>query len=274
MSIEYPWSREKVNGRCRNGLISELIYELTGQKRCRKAVSSHIQVLKTRPGSKKYKFRRYEHCEQAYGVPNAESPVSDRVPTIFTQTPNAPPNLAPILERLPSPSRNAIFTQSTLSISLVSHWLRTECIEYLNIHFDFGLDRHAVQHFYSAAPVDLIVLMRHARITMVEGYMPPLPEWPNLRTLQIELWPRNPARPEVDDREWGWQTEELLARLGVTLAVRARITLEMRWAADCERFEREYVNTGRWRRTVVDEGDAVIGREEGFCRTTYETCGN
>ena len=109
---------------------------------------------------------------------------------------------------------------------------------------------------------------------MVEGYMPPLPDWPNLRTLTIELWPRNPTRPEVRDREWGRQTEELLARLGVTLAVRARITLEMRWAADCERFEREYVKRGRWRRIVIDDGEAVVGREEGFRRTVYELCGN
>ena len=236
MIVDHPWNREKVNGRSRNELVSELIYELTGQRRDRKRVSCHTKELKDFLGSRQYKFRQYEH------------------------------------EKLP----NATFIQTTLSVSLVNNCFRIECIEYLasNIRFDFGLDRHAFQRFYSAAPADLIVLMRHARITMVEGYMPPLPDWPNLRTLQIDLWPRNPARPEVTDREWGWQTEELLAHLGVTLAVRAKITLEMRWAADCERFERKYVNKGRWRRIVVDEEDAVVGREEGFRRTNYETCGN
>ena len=109
---------------------------------------------------------------------------------------------------------------------------------------------------------------------MVEGYMPPLPDWPALRTLKIDLWPRNPARPEVRDLEWGRQTEELLASLGITLASRARITLEMRWAADCERFERAYVEHGRWTRIRADVEDCPPGRDEGFCRRRYEMHGN
>ncbi len=70
------------------------------------------------------------------------------------------------------------------------------------------------------------------------------------------------------------KTETVLAALGVTVAERARIRLEMRWAADCERFEREYVEKGRWRR--ISEGDeyGALGQEGSFCRRYYELCGN
>ena len=220
--------------------------------------------------------RKYEHSEQVYGVPNGGSPVLDGNPTIFTPIPNAPSNLASILEELPSPRRNTTITQTTLSLSLVNHFYRTKYIDYLasNTRFDFGSNRHTLQLFCSTAPADLIVPMRHALLTMVEGYMPPLPDWPDLRTLKIELWPRNPTRPKVMDRVWGRQTEELLASLGITLASRARITLEMRWAADCERFERAYVEHGRWTRIRADVEDCPPGWDEGFCRSCYEMHGN
>ena len=44
------------------------------------------------------------------------------------------------------------------------------------------------------------------------------------------------ARILFSDRAWGTQTETVLAALEVTLAVRAGIRLEMKWAANCERF--------------------------------------
>ena len=245
MNVEKPWrSREKVNGRSGNEIVSELIYELTGQMKCRKSVSTHIQDLKG------FMSGREDAIEQRDYWRRHEEP--------------------------PLPRCNTTFTRTALSLSLVNHFYRTECIDYLasNTRFDFGSNRHTLPRFCSTAPADLIVPMRHALITMVEGYMPPLPDWSDLRTLQIELWPRNPTRPEVRDREWGRQTERLLARLGAALAVRARITLEMRWAADCERFEREYVEKGRWKRIVGDDEHAVVGREEGFRRTVYELCGD
>lgn len=121
--------------------------------------------------------------------------------------------------------------------------------------------------------------MRHVRITLVEGYMPPfLPRWPNLATLALDLCPRYPARSNVKDRQWGVQTEELLARLGVTVAARARITVEMRGADDCERFEQEYVGRRRRRRVAADvavvENDALDQEEREFCRRSYERCGD
>lgn len=50
---------------------------------------------------------------------------------------------------------------------------------------------------------------------------------------------------EFANRVWGTQTETLLACLGLVLATNARIRPEMRWAVDCERLEREYVEKGR-----------------------------
>lgn len=104
--------------------------------------------------------------------------------------------------------------------------------------------------------------------------MPPLPALPHLRTLDIELWPRDPTRPDRKDRAWGRQTERLLGGLGTVVAVGARIGVEMRWVGDWERFEREFVQGGGgWRRGVEEVGDGVGGQEGGFCRRRYEMCG-
>ena len=280
MSVEHPLTWRKVNGRSPNDLISEFIYELIGQTKGRKTVSSHIQVLKCFLSRRKNRIeqRDYERRQaQAYRVADSGPPVLGGTPTSLTNFPNCS-SLDELLinEESPLPRGYTTVTRTTHSLSLVNHFYRTECMDYLgsNRRFDFGSNRHTLRLFCDTAPADLIVPMRHALITMIEGYMPPLPKWPNLRTLQIELLPRNPGRPNVKDREWGMQTEELLACLGVTLAVRARITLEMRWAADCERFERAYVEHGRWIRVGADVEDCPPGRDEGFCRRRYEMHGS
>lgn len=174
---------------------------------------------------------------------------------------------------------NPNFTQNLLSLSSVNHFYRTEYLDHLisNIRFDFGSDGHALQRFCSTAPAKALAAIYHLSVTLVEGYMPQLPDLhlPNLRTLNIDLWPRNPTRPDLIDRAWGTQTEKLLAEVGVVFAVRARIRLEMRWVADCERFEREYVEQGRWRRVIEADEKCAPFQEEGlFRRTCYELCGN
>lgn len=105
--------------------------------------------------------------------------------------------------------------------------------------------------------------------------MPPhLPAFPNLRTLAIDLWPRDPARPDRKDRAWGPQTERVLGELGTVVAVGARVGVEMKWVGHWERFEREFVRRGRWRRVVEGVGKGgEEGREGGFCRRRYELCG-
>ena len=205
---------------------------------------------------------KYLGSKQATGVVN-----STPGPSIFTN------NTAWKLEDFRLPHCPTTFAQNVLSLSLVNHFYRTECLFYLAsyIRFDFGFDRQAFQHFCSTAPADLLASMRHVRITLVEGYMPVLPEWPDLRTLAIDLWPRNPVRLHPrEDRAWGMQTEALLGHLGSVVAAMARITLEMRWAADCERFEREYVGKGRWRQVGTDDENGAPDHKGGFRRKRYE----
>ena len=104
--------------------------------------------------------------------------------------------------------------------------------------------------------------------------MPDLPAFPNLRTLAIDLWPRRPTLQDRVDRGWGKQTETLLAALGLVVAAKARISLEMRWTADCERFEREYVGKRQWRRVTEDVERGALGPERSFCPRCYELRGN
>ena len=205
---------------------------------------------------------KYLGSKQATGVVN-----STPGPSIFTN------NTAWKLEEFRLPHCPTTFAQIVLSLSLVNHFYRTDCLFHLASYtrFDFGSDRQALQHFCNTAPADLLASMRHVRIRLVEGYMPVLPEWPDLRTLAIDLWPRNPVRPHPkEDRAWGTQTEALLGHLGSVVAAMARITLEMRWAADCERFEREYVGKGRWRQVGTDDENGASDHKGGFRRRHYE----
>ena len=53
-----------------------------------------------------------------------------------------------------------------------------------------------------------------------------------LRNLR-ELWPRNPALDDIEDRSGGEQTVGLLEALRGS---KIRVVAEFRWAIDCERF--------------------------------------
>lgn len=56
----------------------------------------------------------------------------------------------------------------------------------------------------------------------------------------------------------------MLGELGTVVAVSARVGVEMRWVGDWERFEREFVQRGRWRRIVDEEaGDHGEAGGEG-----------
>ena len=48
----------------------------------------------------------------------------------------------------------------------------------------------------------------------------------------------------------------------------------MRWAADCERFEREYLEKGRWRRVIEGKEHGAPDQEGSFGRRYYDLCGN
>ena len=99
--------------------------------------------------------------------------------------------------------------------------------------------------------------------------MPQLPEWPALDARVIDLWLRDPRRRNVEGGAWGTLTEALL---GDTLAVKAEITLEVKWLVDWRRFERECVNTGGWRRVIIEEVVFLTG-EDGVIGAIYCLCG-
>lgn len=194
-----------------------------------------------------------------------------------SQTSDCPLDTPSKSDHIFPPHYGTAFAQNLIPLSRVSRFYRTECLDHLdaNTSFDFGSDGEAFQIFCCTAPAELLVSIRHVSITLVEGYITQMPRLPNLCTLVIDLWPREPTRKDPrDHRAWGPQTEVLLADLGTVVAVRARITLEMRWAADCERFEGAYVEKGRWRRVMADDEKAAQTQGGGFCRRRYELCAN
>lgn len=60
----------------------------------------------------------------------------------------------------------------------------------------------------------------------------------------------------------------------MAVAVRARITLEMRCVVDCERFGSGFVGKGQWRRVGGYEEDGASGRKGGLYRRRCESCGD
>ncbi len=267
-----------------NRIISTLIYELTGQVRRLKVVSSHFQILKWYSNRRETETAQHVDMKQSSALVTPKPAVAIEKSVVSTESSEILSYLSTIVsdpDGLWIQCNETSSAKDLLSLSSVNRLYRTECLHPLtsNLHFDFGSDGRALQRFCSTAPAEALAGIYHLQVTLVEGYMTGFPDLPNLRTLDIDLWPRNPVHwsgpgVEFSDRAWGTQTETVLAALGVTVAVRARIRLEMRWAADCERFEREYVEKGRWRR--ISEGDeyGAPGQEGSFCRRYYELCGN
>lgn len=62
--------------------------------------------------------------------------------------------------------------------------------------------------------------------------------------MHLSLQPRRPRRLGRVDWEWGHQTEKFLETIA---HVKAKISLELRWLHDCERFEREYIGERGWK---------------------------
>ena len=288
---------QKIEGRSGNEIISRLIYELTGQITDRKKVSSHIQVLK------KIMRHRVIMTEQQTDSDQISGEVEETAPAASFETPNtawAPipyfrrKHLSKLTETLSSQTlslhNSTTFGQDFLSLSFVSRIYRIECLAYLaliiytsNLPVNLiGSDDPELLRLSDIAAAETLYSMGHLQATLIEGYMDPwLSPPPTIHTLSIRLLPRNPiyCSNSTTDRVWGPQTEALLASLGVTMGAKAKIRLEMRWEDDCARFEREYVETGRWRRISADDGrdsddKARIPPAEGFYRRRYELCGN
>lgn len=306
-------SREKVQDRSRSEIMCELIYELTGKLRTRRQVTHHYHELKRLHSARDSdceediapQISDNPDDDDQDGTPDLHQVVQNTIMDWLLPVESKHSAKAARFGILPSPRKSAIlsdnpdivrylstiasnrkdglsvrcntdFAQNLLSLSLVNHFYRTESLDAVawnDLRFDFGSDGQALRLFCSTAPIAALAAVRHLHVTLVEGYMPDLPALPNLCTFATDLWPRNPTRREWDDRAWGKQTETLLAALGVVLAVGARITLEMRWAADCERFEREYVGEGRWSRVIEADENGAPDRRGPFHRRCYELRG-
>lgn len=158
-----------------------------------------------------------------------------------------------------------------LSLLRVSRFYRAECLAMLapKMIYDFGFDVEAIQNFSKAVSPVLLKSIIQVRVTLVEGHMLPIPQLPKLRMLNIDLWPRDPARSDPIDTAWGKQTETLLESLQTWAGV-IKVRLEIRWKADCERFEREYVANGAWACVLKDVPEDQSSGNEGFCHRFYE----
>ncbi|CAF9938853.1 hypothetical protein IMSHALPRED_001114 [Imshaugia aleurites] len=168
----------------------------------------------------------------------------------------------------------------------VSSFYRIDVLPSLarSIVYDFGHDPNVMHDFSKLLSPGSQHYLKHVRIDMIEGFMLPNETQPfsserslsthinttlpNLRTLSIDLWPRDPSRIDKDNRAWGEQSEALLQDLS---NVKAKVRLGLRWVEDCERFEREYVTNGAWERVLeVELDDKNYG---GSCCRFYELQG-
>lgn len=171
------------------------------------------------------------------------------------------------------------------SLTSVSRFYRLDALPTLasSIVYDFGTQLSALQDFSNGLSPDSQRYLKNVKITMVEGFMLTTPlisestlstyinaTVPTLRVLNIDLWPRDPTRMNTEDRCWGEQSEALLRSL---TDGKVKVRLELRWVVDCERFEREYVRDGAWRRVWGGEGEEAGGGNGDMCHRFYERRG-
>lgn len=176
---------------------------------------------------------------------------------------------------------------SYFSLYSVSRFYRLDALQNLasNLIWDFGSDVELLHQFNQRLSPGSRCYLRHVKITMVENFMLPNEtqplnskslcdyintSFPNLRILEIDLWPRDPTRSETGNREWGAQSDVLIKSLH---NLKARVRLALRWAADCERFEREYVREGGWKCIWKDGPDDQAERNVGISPRCYELHG-
>ena len=178
---------------------------------------------------------------------------------------------------------------SYFSLYSASRFYRLDALPILasNLIWDFGCDIELLHKFIQHFSPETQRYIRHVKITMVEDFILPNEAqplnskrsfcdhinttFPNLRILEIDLWPRNPTRIDTGDREWGEQSDSLIKCLHYS---KARVRLRLRWAADCERFEREYVREGGWKCIWKDSPDDQAMRNAGMSHACYELRGS
>lgn len=174
------------------------------------------------------------------------------------------------------------------SLTSVSRFYRIDALPSLasNISYDFGNELRTLHNFSTLFSPASQYYLKHIKINMVEGFMvynetlPLISERSlstyvntsvaNLRILDLDLWPRDPTRTDTESRAWGGQSEVLLQSLH---NVNAKVRLDLRWAEDCERFEREYVRNGGWKRIRKEMPENRSGSNDRICHRCYELHG-
>ncbi|CAD6577022.1 MAG: hypothetical protein ASARMPREDX12_008085 [Alectoria sarmentosa] len=211
-------------------LISEIIYELTGIRLCRKKISSHIQLLKKwaydmEPASKHILA---EVLEPSSALRYLNS--TDHIETITYYIQDIQAKLPKLLGAFKKEHKTAILLPPKPVVLLrpLSSLTVTANAGILRLLSTIASDPTSI--LSTQATCDSI---KRVRLTFVEGSMPlcfvrslgssVLSVLPKLRELFVELWPRNPAREE-----------ETVTLLEALRGVRARVVVGFRWQSDCD----------------------------------------
>ena len=342
ISIALEWTQEILGGIPGFGhIMSEIIYEHTGEHRSRKKVATYLGYLKVqelhlRPkksqadtrnvldNSLRETQRMVEKIQKESNallrLSNATSAsvgsMLQSLQDIASQLPaaiQADQQFLSLMDQ-PNPTLNGdvnIFREFTrivadyvndfdiylaaplpecyFSLLSISRFYRIDALANMasSIVYDFGNELTMLRDFSKLLSPGSQRYIRHVKINMVEAFMlhnetlpfisePALSKnleatLPSLRTLTIDLWPRDPARTDKESRAWGEQSEVLIQSLH---NVKAKVRLQLRWAADCERFEREYVRNGKWKRVWRDMPGDQSNSNDGICHSCYELHGS
>ena len=125
-------------GRSFSHAMIQIIYELTGQERSRKIVSSHLEVLKWFSANRERLFAEDLDVDQTSDTSQVSKvvvlapSVSHGDPTIFTQTPDHYSSTTSESDRIESLHCTTTSVQNFLSLTLVNHCYRTECLTLIN----------------------------------------------------------------------------------------------------------------------------------------------
>ena len=267
----------------RKEIISKVIYDYTGQFRDRKQISSHVQKLK-RISSHVLEVPD-RPTEQIVGAAAElrEANMEDREIQALSKPQNRPKRIlpdgpthslfheishfAPLNDRELSLQLARPLGNNFLALSVVNRFCRSEVMQYIEDHlfFDFTWDGGALHPFCKHInPIHRRQLNQIA-IEFVDGHAPDVfsppssfgiylsNNLPNLRTIFLNLIPRNPVH---NDGHWGQQTEDFLSNLG---DLTATIILNLRWKDDCDYFEDKYVGIRGWRCIQPSEVQEVSG---------------
>ena len=314
--------------------MSEIIYELSGERRTSKEVSHFFGLLrslkstadaKTVLDNDSRKTKRTlekirKDCNALLSPPTAKSasvesllqsvqdmasqlPVAvqaDRELSSLMDQPNpalnGSVNIFRELSRLVTGPANGfrIYLDTPLpsfyfSLYSVSRFYRIDALPNLasSLVWDFENDMPTLHGFNQRLSSGSQCYLRHVKITMVDGFMLPKESQPldseqslcdhinialpNLRILDVDLWPCDPTRINTGSRAWGEQSDALVKCLHY---VKAKVRLRLRWAADREKFEKEHVRNGGWKCVWGDSPHHPSRENVGFSPRCYELHGS